>query len=611
MDGTLNLKPILKDWQRKLKLGLIVIMSLFIMNTSFYAVDKVMNIGNEQVTSVDAGIMDWIGSVVDDVAVWAKKQMGIQKVSEAITDGEYAGKEYFIYPEKNNLSGINYKTPGFGAASDSGPFSTDKLKSDKTNLADGEEGAKKFMAFQMWAQQYKVYSARTSLDGQILFVFQALGRLLVGGLLWIANVIGIAMEIFGQLVYESISIFNIFSYVEPTPDPGADWSIVSTGNNKLDGITGYLGAWLNAGRTVGYLLALLFFILGITFTVLGVRGPGQGSRIATMNTTLKRFLMSIFSLTGLVMLLSSLVTTFASTMQSVDDELTIETEIAGLILDYKGFVTENYFLDDKAADVKSKLGELDDYNGSWQIDTSASKSLNYVTSRYLRNQTFNINHNQTLSTSEVLAINKATGAYSGSSKDDKDLNLRDQISKFANSNVNQMINNYAISQSTSSEQMKNVYGEKSMPFAIYSVYTGSNGAMRIEDDALISQSFVYSDYVIPGGIMSQFKIINVILKVAAITIVSYGAYKYMLKAMFRMVVNAIPQLPGAFALGSTRAISLIIKTVLMMMLQIMIARTFIGLTIDIINLGPDLFLGLKELAIPGTIIPIQLLGGLM
>src|SRR5699024_10141737 len=280
------------------------------------------------------------------------------------------------------------------------------------------------------------------------------------------------------------------------------------------------------------------------------------------------------------------------------DELTIETEIAGLILDYKGFVTENYFLDDKAADVKSKLGELDDYNGSWQIDTSASKSLNYVTSRYLRNQTFNINHNQTLSTSEVLAINKATGAYSGSSKDDKDLNLRDQISKFANSNVNQMINNYAVSQSTSSEQMKNVYGEKSMPFAIYSVYTGSDGAMRIEDDSLISQSFVYSDYVIPGGIMSQFKIINVLLKVAAITIVSYGAYKYMLKAMFRMVINVIPQLPGAFALGSTRAISLIIKTVLMMMLQIMIARTFIGLTIDIINLGPDLFLGLKELAIP-------------
>lgn len=610
MDGTLNLKPILKDWQRKLKLGLIVIMSLFIMNTSFYAVDKVMNIGNEQVTSVDAGIMDWIGSVADDVAVWAKKQMGIQKVSEAITDGEYAGKEYYIYPEKNNLSDINYKTPGFGAASDSGPFSNKKLKSDKTNLADGQEGAKKFMAFQMWAQQYKVYSARTGIDGQVLFVFQALGRGIVGAALWLANVIGIALEIFGQLVYESISIFNIFSYVKPTPDPGAEWALVSTGNDKLDGITGYLGAWLNAGRTVGYILALLFFILGITFTVLGIKGPNE-TRVNVMNRTLKRFLMSIFSLTGLVMLLSSLVTTFASTMQSVDDELTVESEIAGLILDYKGFVTENYFLDDKAEKVKSSVGDLDDYNGSWQIDTGASKSLNYVTNRYLRNQKFDIKYTQTLSTSEVLAINKATGAYSGSSKNDKDLNLRGQISKFANSNVSQMIVNYATSESTSSEDMKNVYGEKSMPFAIYSVYTGSNGKMRIEDDALISQSFVYSDYVIPGGIMSQFKIINVLLKVAAITIVSYGAYKYMLKAMFRMVVNVIPQLPGAFALGSTRAISLIIKTVLMMMLQIMIARTFIGLTIDIINLGPDLFLGLKELAIPGTIIPIQLLGGLM
>lgn len=609
MDGTLNLKPILKGWQKKLKLGLIVIMSLFIMNTSFYAVDKVMNIGNEQVTSVDAGIMDWIGSVADDVAVWAKKQMGIQKVSEAITDSEYAGKEYNIYPEKNNLSDINYKTPGFGAASDSGPFSNEKLKSDKTNLADGQEGAKKFMAFQMWAQQYRVYSARTGLDDQVIFVFQAFGRLIVGGLLWIANVIGIAMEIFGQLVYESISIFNIFSYVKPTPDPGADWSIVSTGNNKLDGITGYLGAWLNAGRTVGYLLALLFFILGITFTVLGIYGPGQRSRIATMNTTLKRFLMSIFSLTGLVMILSSLVTIFASTMQSVDDELTVESEIAGLILDYKGFVTENYFLDDKAEKVKSSVGDLDDYNGSWQIDTSASKSLTFMTNRYVQNYTLNIHNDHTLSTSEVLAINKATGAYS--SKSDEELTLRRQLVEYTQSNISQMINNYAVSQSTSSEQMKNVYGEKSMPYAIYSVYTDTNGQMRIEDDALISQSFVYSDYVIPGGIMSLFKIINVLLKVAAITIVSYGAYKYMLKAMFRMVINVIPQLPGAFALGSTRAISLIVKTVLMMMLQIMIARTFIGLTIDIINLGPDLFLGLKELAIPGAILPIQLLGGLM
>lgn len=609
MDGTLNLKPILKGWQKKLKLGLIVIMSLFIMNTSFYAVDKVMNIGNEQVTSVDAGIMDWIGSVADDVAVWAKKQMGIQKVSEAITDSEYAGKEYIIYPKKNNLSDINYETPGFGAASDSGPFSNEKLKSDKTNLADGQEGAKKFMAFQMWAQQYRVYSARTGLDDQVIFVFQAFGRLIVGGLLWIANVIGIAMEIFGQLVYESISIFNIFSYVKPTPDPGADWSIVSTGNNKLDGITGYLGAWLNAGRTVGYLLALLFFILGITFTVLGVYGPGQRSRIATMNTTLKRFLMSIFSLTGLVMILSSLVTIFASTMQSVDDELTVESEIAGLILDYKGFVTENYFLDDKAEKVKSSVGDLDDYNGSWQIDTSASKSLTFMTNRYVQNYTLNIHNDHTLSTSEVLAINKATGAYS--SKSDKELTLRRQLVEYTQSNINQMILNYTVSQSTSSEQMKNVYGEKSMPYAIYSVFTDTNGKMRIEDDALISQSFVYSDYVIPGGIMSLFKIINVLLKVAAITIVSYGAYKYMLKAMFRMVINVIPQLPGAFALGSTRAISLIVKTVLMMMLQIMIARTFIGLTIDIINLGPDLFLGLKELAIPGTILPIQLLGGLM
>jgi len=520
---------------------------------------------------------------------------GSEEVASVLTSDEYTGTEWYITPSSENANG-NYETNGMGIMSSEGdpPFGEMSGNEEK-----GEDAAKMFMAFQYWGSQYGVYSAynwNTNVVGNIL---NSAGRYLGGTLLMAASVLGHFAQLLGELLYELLDTFNVFQYILPESTSGetllSEWQYSESSNPVM----AYFSEWLNFGRWFGYIVALFLFVAGMGLSVLGFRvGKGRGMA-GSMGETTKRLLVSVFSLTGAIFMLSGMITMFADRMQGIDDNVGVDGEVSELILDYKGFVTAGYAYDENGVDID---------NQSWNVQSDDVESLKAVEDIY-NGSGGGTGSMSTIRSSDIKAMNDIAGVTEdgGINMDEVDGSI-DYIRNFWNFDSTQLINGWMRGTSTASSDMSNIYGDNSMLFALYRVHTNKDGVMKIEDDGILSAQYKYKDYTIPGGVGGFFRYTETLLTIGLVTFFAFHMYFFMAGAIYNMVKNVILWFPSGAGLGSIGGLSMLFGAVITMFIQIFIARSMIALFRDALTGIHEIFPSLMEMTGgSGTMTPLHMI----
>lgn len=538
---------------------------------------------------------NWWSHPIESLGNLFRDLTGTEEVASVLTSKDHSGTKWYITPPSENSS-ANYETDGMGIMSSEGdpPFGEMSGNEDK-----GEEAAKMFMAFQYWASQYGVYSGynwNTNMVGRIL---NGAGRSAGGILLMGVAIGGHVFELIGQLVYEMLDTFNVFQYI--LPDSTANGNLLSEWqyNESSNPIMAYFSDWLNFGRWFGYIIALLLFVAGMGLSVLGFRiGKGKGMA-GSMAETTKRLLVSVFSLTGAIFMLSGMISMFADRMQAIDDDLGVDAEISGLILDYEGFVTAGYAYDEDGVDID---------NQAWNIHSDDIESLSAVEDVYSGSSSQNIPSASILKKEDIQAMNKIAGVTSDDTDTDDLDGTIDYIRNFWNFDSTQLIDGWTRGFSTASSDMASRYGDNSMPYAIYRVQTDKDGTMTIESDGILSAQNKFNNYTIPGGIGGFFRYVGVILKIGLVSMFAFKMYQIMFQSIVQMVKNVIVWLPSGAGLGSIGGLSLLFGAVITMFVQIFIARSMIALFRDALNGIDVIFPSLTEMiGGSGVMVPFELM----
>lgn len=603
-----------KHWMKPV---VVILLTLIMFSTSVQVTGVVASQAMSNDESVEAvGFIEAIKNGWDALDNWRRDIFGDEEVATVMTNEEYDGTTWVITPPEVN-GDTNYSTAGWGMMNvESGseaPFELDNLSKDSDDDtedgdATGTEAAKMYMSFQYWASEYGVYSLSGS--NFMINVLRDIGRAMGGLGLFLTSLFGRIVQLFGQLVYEAIDTFNVFKYITPDSTSGnllSEWSY-----NSDNQIMSYFADWLNFGRLFGYILAVLLFVSGLALSVLGFRIGKSQSMSGSVMSTFKRLVVSVFALTGAVFMLSGMITTFADKMQAGDDELDINEQISGLILDYKGYVTSGYAFDDEGTDAVD--------NNTWQINSSGIdagtaddvKSLQAIEFMYSNNSTVDMSTAATLSDRDIRNMNAISGAYTGSDDTDETTSIKDYIIQFLNFEAMDLIIGWSTSNLTSSDDMAATYGEESMPYAIYRVHTSKPGILTVEDSGFFSTKHKYYDYTLPGGIGGFVRYLGVIGNIGIVSAFALVMYGVMFRSIMTMVQNVILWFPSGVALGSIGGLSMLFGAVISMIAQLTIARIMIALFKDVLLFTGDLFPSLDSLTntsdgglVSGMITPIS------
>lgn len=583
---------------------------LFAMFMFFTATDSYSNevVENYSPTTVVQNVdafdpLGWGAKKVKGAWRWLSRAnqalWNTQEAATEITSGTYEGMEWSIlHPDIIGDEYIDYSNEATGAARTSGGNAPFKDVGDIT-----ESDAAPFMAFQYWASTYGIYSGYEGISDAMSQIFTVAGRKIGGYLIQFVAYIGRIVQLAGVMVYTSIEKFNIFYYI--TPDTTEDGTLLSAwvyrtdpnGAHKTEGIFNYFAHWLNSGRYIGYLIALVLFVSGLALTVFGVRiGKSQtmtGSFLATIN----RLLVSVFALTGAIFMLSGIITMFADSMRSEADSFDIDHQIAGLILNYEGFVTANYDMGDG------------DNNNTWMVNNGYETSEKAMGSETLDSiiQIYSgggspstVAHSGTISSEEIRRMNIEAGSYDPDYLDNAaDYNALDYIRMFSDFPASYLISGWASNSINHSSDMSARYGDQSMPYAIYRVKT-KEGDMKIENGGLFSRGMTFYDYTLPGGFAGFSRYIGVIGSILLISIFSMYMYWYMFQSIMGMISRSLVYLPTAIGLGSLSSLFILFGTVITMMVQIVFARMMISLFKNMLNFSYMIFPSLIDFAFNRT-----------
>lgn len=569
---------------------IVMLISLLMFTTTVGATSAIHTYASTDGQS-DVLHANWITDSID----WAKDTVdglfNSGKIAEAIADEDYDGVISYIAPD-------SYAIDGKGVYSEGAPFSGigDDEENEENEEGEfvGSDGANEFLAFQYWASQYGV-SSFSGMSEWFMVAAKQMGRFFGGAVLLAVTVLGHVTEFIGEMVYSAIDAFNIFSYV--LPDAGAgdlltEWTYTEDSNP----IVAYFGDWINIGRYVGYFAAILIFVVGLGLSVLGYRMGKANSMGGSILGTFKRLVISVFALTGALFMLSGIITMFGDEMQASGDELSMDNQISGLILNYKDFVTGSYMVGHE------------DVNKNMRPFQADIPSLDAVVGLYEssdgKGTGTTITENASIRPGEIEAINATVGYGSEESTGSGS----EALTEFTESNAYEMITGWMFGNSTTSSQIAATYGEETIPTAFYRVKTNDSGEMSVENRGFLSTEYGYFDFTIPGGMIGFLRGVYLVIQTALLVVFAWNVYKNMFFSILTMAQRVIVQLPATAMLGSGSSLFLMFGAVIVMILELVIGRATITLFKDVLGAADVIFPVLENLSTSGTAVSMFPMG---